>query len=157
MTTPFWIGLFWVAVGNGLVIRGGFGKVSPLAAFLGCTAVGVVALGFEQWFIVSNHYCFDSSVYFFAPTVVRSPLFSLASDGRKVSLFCGAFLRAASTVTYCLHATLGSVLAVFLGWWGLPASAAVVLGPVVITCLLVTVLLMRFERYPGLSWLRYAH
>lgn len=151
----FWIGLFWVAVGKWISDRGGVWESVSSRSLLGCTAVGVIVLGFEQWFIVSNHYCFDSSVYFSLPLVVV-PLFPLLLRW-NISLSCGAFLRAASTVTYCLHATLGSVLAVFLGWWGLPASAVVVLGPVVILCLLVTVLLMKFERYPGLSWLRYAH
>lgn len=151
----FWIGLFWVAVGKWLSDHfEAWGGVAS-CHLLGITTVGLLLLGCEQAYIVQNGYCYDSSVFFSLPIVVV-PLFLLFL--RWDIAFSGtAFLRAASTITYCLHATLRSILkAVFL-LFGVQASELMLLGPVVVICLLLSVVILRLERYPKLTWLRFAH
>lgn len=151
----FWIALFWVAVGKWVSDHfESWGGVASCWLF-GIAGVGLILLGLEQAFIVQNKYCYDSSVFFSLPLVVV-PLFLLLLRW-DVAFSGAAFLQAASTVTYCLHATLRSVLKALLALCGINASELMLLGPVIVVCILVTALILRLEKCPRLSWLRCAH
>ncbi len=90
--------------------------------------------------------------YFGLAIVLRS--FSLDHKSERI-LQDGVFLRNASIVTYCLHATLNWLLVhfTFASAWHPFTIFAIVLA----LSWFLTAAIMRLEKCSRLSWLRYSH
>ncbi len=150
----FWAGLFWVSLGKYVAdCRGCIGVTSRQLVALG--AFGLMALGAEQLVIQVNHLAVVNDSFFSLPLVVV-PVFLLALRW-DIDLRDAAFLRAASTVVYCLHGTLRYVLISVGSALGCSLGNPVLLLPVIGMCLLAAWGIMIGEKRGGLSWLRFAH
>lgn len=150
----FWAGLFWVSLGKYVTdCRGCIDATPRQLAVLGI--IGLMVLGAEQFVIQTNHFAVVNDSFFSLPLVVV-PVF-LLSLRLDIDLRGAAFLRAASTVVYCLHGTLRYVLISVGTALGCSFGNFVLLLPVIGVCLLVTWGIMVGEKRGGLSWLRSAH
>lgn len=150
----FWAGLFWVALGKVLAdyLAGGIPSSRSLVVLGLC---GMIALALEQVVIVLNHFSVVTDSFFSLPLIV-APIFLLTLKW-NCKLISASFFRAASTVTYCLHATLRFVLVELCGFFGYAPTNLCLLAPVVFICLLTTWIVLKGEGRKGLRWLRYAH
>lgn len=150
----FWAGLFWVSLGKYVAdCRGCMGATSRQLVVLG--VIGLMVLGAEQFIIQMNHFAVVNDSFFSLPLVVV-PAFLLLLR-LDINFRGAAFLRAASTVVYCLHGTLRYVLVGVGAALGCSFENLVLLLPVIGICLLATWGIMAGEGRKGLSWLRFAH
>lgn len=150
----FWVAVFWVAFGKILAERETSPhKVTLGAKGLGCCALcGLAVLYLEQFVIVHNGWSAANDCYFALP-LVCVPLFLLVIRA-NITLPHTETLRAASTVTYCLHFTLFYVLKNYLH---IGLDGATMYALVLMICWLATALILKLERRPQLGWLKYSH
>lgn len=151
----FWVGLFWVAIGKCIADNELCSDAISSRKLMCAVLLGALLLAFEQTYIQLQGYSLYNDCFFMLPFVVV-PLFALVLRVDLTTRWA-SFCRAASTVTYCLHATLRGVLATLLGALGFHASNVVLLLPVIAICCLATLAILRGEKKSGLSWLRFAH
>lgn len=154
-SNTFWAALLWFALGKLLAdTREALDSVSTRRLII-ASAIGFAALCFEHYWVTANawnHY----RDWFFSLPFVCVPLFLLVLRAR-VSIPFARELRAASTVTYCLHFTLFFGLKACLAWLGITLSEPVRLLVLLALCWSATAAILRLERLPHLRWLRYAH
>lgn len=150
----FWVAIFWVVAGKILAEREGNPRHVALGAKgLGCASFcGLAVLYLEQFVVVRNGWSAANDCYFALP-LVCIPLFLLVLRA-DISLPHTDALRAASTVTYCLHFTLFYVMKNYLH---IDLAGDAMYALALLTCWLVTVLILKLERKPHLGWLKYAH
>ena len=149
----FWVALFWVVVGKVLAENKQkalqIGKGYLWAAFF----VGVAIIYLEQIAVLRGGWAVADDCYF-GLAIVCIPLFLLIMRA-NVSCRVASFLRNASIVTYCLHATLNWLLIhfTFVSTWHPFAIFVIVLA----FSWLLTIAVMGLEKHSGLSWLKYSH
>lgn len=152
-------GLFWIALGKFFADHRGTCYTGRWQSQLGLVAVGYVLLALEQLLIVWRNSSVAADCY--ASLVILVPLLFGLILHIPLHLPHARFLRAFSTVTYCLHATLRrSIVAHTL-------SAGVVLNTFKRSILLwllillmsatLTAVILRLQQRRGWGWLRYAH
>lgn len=150
----FWAGLFWVSLGK--YVADCEWRMDVSSRWIAASGViGLVVLGVEQFIVQMNHFAAENDSFLSLPLVVV-PFFFLALRW-DIDLRCAPFLRAASTVTYCLHGTLRYVLVGMGSALGYSLENSTILAPIVVMCLLATWGIMVGEKREGLSWLRFAH
>lgn len=149
--TSFWVALFWVITGKILAessLSWGLNK----RILLLLSSVGLIALYVEQAIIVSRGWAVADDCYFSLP-LFCIPVFLLLLSF-DVQVGCTHFLRSASTVTFCLHATLQYILR---GYFGCSVSQNAMFAIALIVSWGLTFLILKLEKMPHLRWLRYSH
>lgn len=149
----FWVALFWVVAGK--ILAENKQKVLQLGkGYLWATFfVGVVIIYLEQITVLRGGWAVADDCYF-GLAIVCVPLFLLIIRA-NVSCKMASFLRNASIVTYCLHATLNWLLVhfTFASAWHPFTIFAIVLA----LSWFLTAAIMHLEKCSRLSWLRYSH
>lgn len=151
----FWVGIIWVVVGK--MIAENLPKVSRVSSSVlwVVLAAGILLLGAEQAVIVAGRFSFTNDVFLTLPVCVI-PIFLLVLRS-NLTIACSSFLRGASTIVYCLHATLKGIIATGLGVLGIQLGNALLFVPVLCICLGVSWAILRLEDRRGFAWLRFSH
>lgn len=149
----FWVALFWVVVGKVLAENKQKALQIGKGYLWAIIFVGVAIIYLEQIVVLRGGWAVADDCYF-GLAVVCVPLFLLIMRA-NVSCKMAPFLRNASIVTYCLHATLNWLLVhfTFASAWHPFTIFAIVL----VVSWLLTAAIMRLEKYSRLSWLKYSH
>ena len=148
----FWVALFWILLGKIAAERQVRLRGIETRWLILALAAGLALLAVEQAVIVHKGFAGADDCFLSLP-LVCAPTFLLILRA-NVTCRHAAFLRAASTVTYCLHDTLNVTLTVLLG---LSLSAPVVFLLALAASWLLTAAILKLERKRGLAWLRFAH
>lgn len=114
-------------------------------------------------FVLTNSYCrvINDDCYFVLP-VACACLFILIGQSQPCEIGIDTKkLRATSTIIYCSHATILSYMGLVLKNNGIERPNDAWLMLMFLTALAISVglslLLLKLEKYPSLSWLRYSH
>lgn len=116
------------------------------------SASGIVLLYCEHCLIMSRGWAVADDCYFTLPFFCI-PVFLLLLSC-DVQIEHTKFLRCASTVTFCLHANLQFIL---MSYFGCCVTQNTMFVIVLIASWLLTFLILKLEKLPHLSWLRYSH
>lgn len=149
--TSYWVALFWVVTGK-ILAEKSFEKSFSQRGLLLLSALGLTVLYAEQALVTSRGWAVADDCYFALPLLCIPVFLLLLSCDIQVG--CARFLRSASTVTFCLHATLQYVLR---DCFGCNASSNMMLIIVLMSSWGLTYLILKLERMPNLCWLKYSH
>ena len=155
----FLIALLWIVLGKMFAEREITfpKKVSTRVVLLSSTLIG---LYLEQYLNLKFHTTLVSDSFFMLiPLCIV--LFSLVLDINISFKERAFFLRAFSTITYCMHISLILVLRGFLkianvDYQNYPMAILLWISAVV-TCSLATLVIVKLENRSSLKWLRFAH
>ena len=147
----FWVALFWVVVGK-MLAELPPDKVPKPKELVILSAFGIVLLYCEQYLIMSRGWAVADDCYFTLPFFCIPVFLLLLSCDAQIEHT--RFLRCASTVTFCLHANLQFIL---ISYFGCRVTQTTMFVVVLIASLLLTFLILKLEKLPHLSWLRYSH
>ena len=147
------VSLFWVALGMAFAEKEISYRKAPNVILFVCSAL--VLLG-EHLLLLKNGRPFMGCNFLVIPLCV-----SIFAAALNSNMECrhSHILRKVSTITYCMHASLATVLSALLfklGVVGLPAQLVntfIVLG----ICYGTSAVILRLEQYPAFRWLKISH
>ena len=128
------------------------------AQLLSIFAAGIL-LYVEQFLIIKLHSDFRSDCYFMLVPLCGL-IFSLILH-LKLVIHGAKKLRAFSTITFCLHATLAETIVAVLSKFGLMnwsfRYSVLKWFAILVLCGVATLMILGLERRKGFRWLRFAH
>ena len=123
------------------------------------TVLTMLPLYLEQFIVTTLHYSVATDVFFMLPPVVFGIFSFFLSTQFTVTV--APQLRAFSTITYCLHASMSMVIVFLSAKIGISfvrfSSSVTLWFIVVILSAVATLILLRLQKIPGFRWVRFSH
>ena len=146
----FWVAFFWIVVGK-ILAECSSDKMPNSKPLVLLSAAGIVLLYCEQFLIVSRGWSVADDCFFALPFVCI-PVFLLLFNC-DIQVKHARYLRCASTVTFCLHANLQFILR---SYFGCDVSQNAMFVIVLIASWILTFSILKLEKMPHFSWLRFS-
>ncbi|WP_461215934.1 acyltransferase family protein [Lacticaseibacillus sp. GG6-2] len=153
----FPISLIWLAMGKWFADEQF--RVNSWKRWLVGLVVSGLLLYVEQGFVVSKKLSIGNDAYFMLIPFCSVLFLGILSVNFHVPH--ARFLRAFSTIGYCFHDSFQSTIRRLLAHFGHAVtrfSGSLMLWLVaVVVCMILTWVILRFEKVHGLKWLKYTH
>ena len=154
----FVVALLWVMIGKIIADHEAslerFYRSHAVSTYL-LLAISLAVLFLEQYAIRLFDTAYANDCYLalpFSATLIMIILLNVPA-----SIKHGKELRAASIITYCLHATLTRSMFAMSALWGFSAPEGLVFLIAISICWLATFAILKLEKVRFLKFLRYAH